>query len=149
MSADRPRVIGVVGAGTMGAGIAQLGGAGGCADAAATTRTRRRWSAACTRVRAGIGSGVEKGRARGGAADGCPPEAVASLDDLAGCELVIEAAPERLELKHELFARRSRRSPRTRVLASNTSSIPITAIAAASPDPSSASSACTSSTRRR
>ena len=45
--------------------------------------------------------------------------------------LVIEAAPERLELKRELFARARRASSRpTRVLATNTSSIPVTAIAA-------------------
>ena len=44
--------------------------------------------------------------------------------------LIVEAAPERLDVNHELFARLSRIAPGA-VLASNTSSIPITAIAAA------------------
>ena len=70
-----------------------------------------------------------------------------ALEDLAGCDVVVEAAPERLELKHELFAKLGELAPDA-VLASNTSSIPITAIASASPTRS-RSSGCTSSTRRR
>ena len=58
-----------------------------------------------------------------------------ALEDLAGCGLIIEAAPERLELKHQLFEELSRIAPAA-VLASNTSSIPITAIARAAANPS-------------
>jgi 3-hydroxybutyryl-CoA dehydrogenase len=61
--------------------------------------------------------------------------AVDRLEDLAGCDIVIEAAPERLELKRELVARLGAVAPGA-VLASNTSSIPITALAQAAPDPS-------------
>ncbi len=61
---------------------------------------------------------------------------------------MIEAAPERLDLKRELFGRLSEIVGPDCVLASNTSSIPITAIAGAASAPS-ASSACTSSTPRR
>ncbi|WP_375337028.1 3-hydroxyacyl-CoA dehydrogenase NAD-binding domain-containing protein, partial [Conexibacter sp. W3-3-2] len=43
--------------------------------------------------------------------------------------LIIEAAPERLELKHAIFAQLSAGRPGRGLLASNTSSIPITAIA--------------------
>jgi 3-hydroxybutyryl-CoA dehydrogenase len=56
---------------------------------------------------------------------------VGDIGDLADCELVIEAAPERLELKHDLFAALSRVVSDRCVLATNTSSLSVTAIAAA------------------
>ena len=49
---------------------------------------------------------------------------------LAGCQLVIEAAPEKLELKQELFAEFEKHVTPDAILASNTSGIPITRIAA-------------------
>ncbi len=49
---------------------------------------------------------------------------------LAGCQLVIEAAPEKLELKQELFAAFEQAVTPDAILASNTSGIPITKIAA-------------------
>ena len=48
---------------------------------------------------------------------------------LAGCQLVIEAAPERLDLKQELFAEFEKHVTPDAILASNTSGIPITKIA--------------------
>jgi 3-hydroxybutyryl-CoA dehydrogenase len=54
---------------------------------------------------------------------------------MAGCELVIEAAPERLELKHELYARLAQIVSTECVLASNTSSLLVTAIASVVPQP--------------
>ena len=51
------------------------------------------------------------------------------------CELVIEAAPERLDVKHELYGRLSRIVSEECVLASNTSSLPITAVAAGATHP--------------
>ena len=61
---------------------------------------------------------------------------------------MIEAAPEDLELKRDLFAELAEVCGPEAVLATNTSSLPVTAIAAGAARPS-ASSACTSSTRRR
>ena len=58
-----------------------------------------------------------------------------SLDAFASCDLVIEAAPERLDVKHELYARLSQIVSEECVLASNTSSLPITAIAAGATHP--------------
>ena len=53
-----------------------------------------------------------------------------ALTDLAGCDLVIEAAPESLELKHKLFGELSREVLREdAVIATNTSSLLVTAIA--------------------
>src|SRR5919197_6748883 len=55
---------------------------------------------------------------------------IAQLEDLARCELVIEAAPEDLELKRELFGRLAGVCGPKAILATNTSSLSVTAIAA-------------------
>jgi 3-hydroxybutyryl-CoA dehydrogenase len=126
-----PQVIGVVGAGTMGAGIAQLAAATG-----ARTLMHDPMPDALARgvqqATDGLARWREKGRLERepGAVEG-----VAELAALAPAGLIVEAAPERLELKRELFAELSRVAPDA-VLASNTSSIPITAIAGAAADPS-------------
>src|SRR5207247_5388061 len=54
-----------------------------------------------------------------------------TLEALAPCEIVIEAAPESLSVKHELYERLSAVVAPECVLATNTSSLPVTAIAAA------------------
>ncbi|MEA2246290.1 MAG: 3-hydroxybutyryl-CoA dehydrogenase [Solirubrobacteraceae bacterium] len=130
-----PDVIGVVGAGTMGAGIAQLSALAGARtlihDPAQPALDR-----ALERIPAALERGAAKGRWSAEAASVATAriEAAPALEDLAPCELVIEAAPEALELKRELFAALSRITDGA-VLASNTSSIPITAIAGAADDP--------------
>ena len=58
-----------------------------------------------------------------------------ALERLAGCELVIEAAPEKLELKRELFARLEEVCGPDAILATNTSSLSVTAIAAGAERP--------------
>jgi len=60
---------------------------------------------------------------------------VSKLDDLAPCELVIEAAPERPELKRDLFGALSMVCGDEAVLATNTSSIPVTSLASAAASP--------------
>jgi 3-hydroxybutyryl-CoA dehydrogenase len=57
------------------------------------------------------------------------------LAELAGCELVIEAAPESLEIKRELFTRIAEVVDERCVLATNTSSLLVTAVAAGLPHP--------------
>src|SRR3954464_5490977 len=122
-----PQFIGVVGAGTMGSGIAQLAAQSGVRTVVYDT-VEGAAEAGVERARAGIGKLVDKGRLDGDAAQiGARLEVAGALDDLAACELIVEAAPERLELKHELFAALSQLAPQA-VLASNTSSIPITSI---------------------
>ncbi len=129
-------VIGVVGAGTMGAGIAQLAARAGARtllhDPLADALQR-----GAQRARDGLAKEAAKGRLGAEEADAAAArlEPVDSLDALAACELVIEAAPERLELKHELYARLAEIVSAECVLASNTSSLPITAIASAVPGP--------------
>jgi 3-hydroxybutyryl-CoA dehydrogenase len=127
-----PARLGVVGAGTMGAGIAQLGCAAGMRtllyDPVPEALER-----GAERVRAGIVKWVEKGRVGADAAGLL--EQVAGLEGLAGCELVIEAAPERADLKRDLFARLSEVCGPEAVLATNTSSIPVTSLASSAERP--------------
>ena len=115
----------------MGAGIAQLACKAGARtllhDPIADALQR-----GAERAREGLAKEASKGKLteEQARAAGERLEPVDSLDALAPCELVIEAAPERLEVKHELYARLSEIVSEECVLASNTSSLPITAIAA-------------------
>ena len=111
-----PGVIGVAGAGTMGAGIAQL-----AANAGARTLLFDPQPGAAERGREKIAHRL---------ADDARLEVVASLAELAPCGLVVEAAPERLELKRELFAELEGIVGAECVLATNTSSLSVTEIAA-------------------
>src|SRR3979411_1969965 len=99
-STAAPQTIGVVGAGTMGAGIAQLAAAAGARtllhDPVPQALQRR-----VAPVAAGPGRRREKGRRTG---EPAAVEPAPELGGLAGAGLVIEAAPERLDLKRQLFA---------------------------------------------
>jgi 3-hydroxybutyryl-CoA dehydrogenase len=118
-------VVGVIGAGTMGAGIAQL-----ALGTGAETFLVDPVDGAIERGEATIRKGLERWAAKGREVDATRLQTSAELGALRDCDIVIEAAPERLELKHELFATLSREIVSDDcVLASNTSSIPITAIA--------------------
>src|SRR5215208_6314084 len=126
------RKVGVVGLGAMGAGIAQL-----CVEAGVDTVGREVTAELGEKAREQIGHfltrKVEKGRLEPGARD----EAVGrltlttELDDLADCDLVIEAIVEELEPKQELFAELDRICRSDAVLATNTSALSVTEIAAA------------------
>ncbi len=137
-SADRVRSVAVLGAGTMGHGIAHVAAVAGCAaalydvDPAAAAR-------AVDKVRANLDKGVELGKVDAATRDA----AVARLrpakdlaDACGGADCVIEAVPERLELKIALFGDVDRLAPAHALIATNTSSLPVAAIAAALADPS-------------
>ena len=131
-SGGPPAVLGVVGAGTMGAGIAQLGCAAGM-TVLLHDPLEEALERGAERVRSGLRKWIEKGRAAEDSLELLRP--AAGLGDLAGCELVIEAAPERAELKRELFASLSKVCGPETVLATNTSSIPVTSLAGAADRP--------------
>lgn len=125
------KTVGIVGAGAMGRGIAQLAAQSGCevrlfdlqpgAVASAQQDISQRWAQMAT-----------KGRLTPDAAAAAQErlQAVATLDALAGCELVIEAIAEQLPAKHMLLAQLEAVMGPQAVLASNTSSLSITALAA-------------------
>jgi 3-hydroxybutyryl-CoA dehydrogenase len=120
----------------MGAGIAQLGCLAGM-----KTLLHDPVPEALKRGEESVRSGLEKGAARGRwSADDAAAAAerlhlATSLDELSPSELVIEAAPERSDLKRELFGRLSEICGPDTVLATNTSSIPVTSLASAAVRP--------------
>ena len=95
----------MVGAGTMGAGIAQLACAAGM-ETRLHDPVPEALDRGVERLRKGLAKLAEKGRLSAAEADAAAERCVPAptLADLADCELVIEAAPERPELKRELFA---------------------------------------------
>jgi 3-hydroxybutyryl-CoA dehydrogenase len=126
-----PTTIGVAGGGTMGAGIAQLACLSGAKtllyDPVPDALERGMQS-----INAQLQRGVERGRIDGADADAASARLTRapSLEDLAPAELVVEAAPENLELKRSLFAQLADEVVSAEcVLATNTSSLLVTAVA--------------------
>jgi len=128
--------IGVVGAGTMGAGIAQV-----AAQAGIETFL---YDISQEFVDKGLGrirSFLQRSRERGKLKEEEERQILARLkgtlrlEDFKGCALVIEAAPEKLELKRETFQRLDGICGAETLLATNTSSLSVTAIAAATKKP--------------
>jgi 3-hydroxybutyryl-CoA dehydrogenase len=125
------RSIGVVGAGQMGGGIAQV-----CAQRGYSVRLLDVSDDALQRGLATIGASLDRLIKKGVlSADERAPVlgrivATTELDDLREVELVIEAATERRDLKFDLFRQLDALCPPATILASNTSSISITEIAA-------------------
>jgi len=123
--------LGVVGAGTMGAGIAQLGAAAGL-DTLVYDPVPEALERGLADARRGLERWVEKDRAEAAALERLRP--TGELGGLADRELIVEAAPERRELKRSLFSELSAAAPEA-VLATNTSSIPVAALAGAAARP--------------
>ncbi|MEH3085827.1 MAG: 3-hydroxyacyl-CoA dehydrogenase [Xylophilus ampelinus] len=123
--------VGIVGAGAMGRGIAQIVAQAGCsvrlfdnrpgAAAEAQEAVAAQWDRLQATGKADAGD-VAAWRERLSVAE--------ALAELRGCDLVIEAIVERLDAKQALFAQLEALLPATSVLATNTSSLSVTAIAA-------------------
>lgn len=132
----KPNRVGIVGSGWMGGGIAQAAAQAGLqvhlhdADQGALDRALETLSREFDRRH-------ERGRMsrEEAAAARSRIHAAPQLAGLAGAELVIEAVPEDLELKRQVFARLDQHCPEA-TLATNTSSLSITAISRAVRDPS-------------
>ena len=125
--------IAVVGAGTMGHGIAQVAAVAG--DVVVLTDTREEvLEPALARIRTNLAGGVERGKITQDAA-AAALERISVTPSLAeavrGAELVIEAVVERLDVKQQLFRQLEAGAPPTAVLATNTSSLSVARIAAA------------------
>jgi 3-hydroxybutyryl-CoA dehydrogenase len=123
--------VGVIGTGAMGTGIAQLAAQAGStvllhdsrsgAAASAAIAIAKQWERLCT-----------KGRLQEAQADAYKASlyAVDSIQALRECDLIIEAVAERIEVKKALFAEVETFVRTTTVLATNTSSLSVTSIAA-------------------
>jgi 3-hydroxybutyryl-CoA dehydrogenase len=133
---DSIRTIGVVGAGTMGHGIAQVAAQSGyqvtLVDAV---------PAALERGRVQIGKGLERLTAKGKLSPEDRDQALGRLTTggdlaaLAGADLVVEAVVEREDVKRNVLSELDRVCPANTILATNTSSISITRLAASTSRP--------------
>jgi len=131
------RAIAVIGAGTMGHGIAQV-----CAMAGYEVRLTDANPSGLERglekVRANLDKGVERGKVEGSvrAAALANLRGASSLAEAAsGAWMVVEAVPEVLSLKQRLLGEAALVAPSECIIASNTSSLSVAAIASSIPDP--------------
>jgi 3-hydroxybutyryl-CoA dehydrogenase len=129
--------VGVVGLGTMGAGIAEVLARAGLSVTAVEVTEE-----ALARGRGHLEHSTQRAMARG-KLDPADRDALferirftTSLEDLSSAELVIEAVPERLELKTEVFAALDKICPPDTILATNTSSLSVTELSVATGRPS-------------
>ncbi|MHC4938420.1 MAG: 3-hydroxyacyl-CoA dehydrogenase family protein [Planctomycetota bacterium] len=132
MSIER---VAVLGAGTMGAGIAQVCAQVGCEVALYDVSDEF-----AAKGRAGIEKFLQKGVDRGKVEPADMEAALARIrttsgfgDAVGNVDLVIEAAPEKIELKRKIFGDLAEQSPASALLATNTSSLPISDIAESNP----------------
>ena len=128
--------VGVIGAGAMGAGIAQVAATAGHAVTLVDSVPGAAAGAVDT-IGAALKRLVDKGRLSDEDASAVLARITpaASVEELPECGLVIEAVPEDLDLKRRIFADLADVQPSTTVLATNTSSIDIDDIAAEVADP--------------
>lgn len=130
------KTVGVIGAGQMGAGIAQVAAASGYRVLLSDVGLEQ-----AEKGKAGISKSLDRlvtkekitGEARDATLANIEP--IADVSAMAACELVIEAATEREDVKRKIFETVGQVLSDTAILASNTSSIPITRLAQASHDP--------------
>jgi 3-hydroxybutyryl-CoA dehydrogenase len=128
--------VGVVGCGLMGAGIAQV-----CAAAGFTTVVREVSAAVVDKGLQGIDKNLARLVEKGAIQESAKNEirgrlkGTTVLEDLKDCDLVVEAIIEQLPAKRELFTALDALCPSSTIFASNTSSLTITEIAAATKRP--------------
>jgi 3-hydroxybutyryl-CoA dehydrogenase len=124
--------VGVVGAGQMGSGIAQVAAQAGYSVVLVDIKEEF-----VQKGMAGIQKSLAKLAEKGALGEQKPAEVAARIrtsthnKDLAGCDLVVEAIVENVDVKRKLFAELDGIVGPNAILASNTSSIPITLLAAA------------------
>ncbi|MEV4935638.1 3-hydroxybutyryl-CoA dehydrogenase [Sphingobium sp. LSP13-1-1.1] len=131
------RTVGVIGAGQMGAGIAQVAAQAGYEVILSDIDLPRAQKGRDSIIRQ-LGRAVEKGKLAQADADAAIARITPAgeIPPLAACQLVIEAATEREEIKRAIFGNVGALLAPDAILASNTSSIPITRLAQAAPDAS-------------
>ena len=121
--------VGVLGAGQMGAGIAQIAAANGFKVVLRDVK-KELCTGAVKKIKAGLDKRVAQGKESREAADAIVAniETTVSLDDLADCGMVIEAIPEILDLKRAAFKELGEICGGGAILCTNTSSMSVTEI---------------------
>ena len=130
--------VAVLGAGTMGHGIAQVSAGVGC-QVALYDIDDAAVAGGLDRIRANLAKGVELGKVAAEERDAVLARirtTTSIADASTGADLVIEAAPESLELKARIFGEVDQAAPEHALLATNTSSLSIEQIARAVAEPS-------------
>lgn len=131
------KAIGVVGGGQMGAGIAQVFATHGLQTVLFDVSDNQ-----LQKAKSGIEASLEKLAGKNVIDSASRERALKALSfkndmqALAGCDLIVEAITENERVKVEVFQKLDKVTPATAVFASNTSSIPITRLAAATSRPS-------------
>ena len=128
--------VGVIGAGTMGRGIAQVAALGGYATVIHDVAPNLAEAGAAA-LRDALAKGASRGRWSEEEAEAAANrvETATEIDELSGCGLLIEAAPEDVELKRNLFVGLAEALGPDPVLATNTSSLRVSEIADGVPQP--------------
>lgn len=129
-------VVGVVGAGTMGHGIALVAASHGF-NVVMRDVEQEFIESGLARIEAFLSESVELGKLEEGEKKATLSRIAGTtrLEDLKDCDILIEAIPEELELKKELFAELDRVCKPEAILATNTSTLPITELAGATRRP--------------
>lgn len=134
---DPIRTVLVLGAGTMGHGIAHVCAQAGCQVRLFDVKDELA-QAGIAKIRGNLDKGVEKGKVTAADRDQTLAR-LSATSDLATAskdiDLCVEAVPESLELKAKVFSTVHQHAPAHAILASNTSSLSLTALAAASGRP--------------
>ena len=129
------KMLAVVGAGQMGAGIAQAGAQSGL-HVVLIDVSPELVQKGLAGIRAQLDKAVGKGKLKAEDAQATLARLKAGvLDDARSAQFAVEAVTENEEVKKKVFSSLARVMPQDAVLASNTSSIPITRLAASVPDP--------------
>jgi 3-hydroxybutyryl-CoA dehydrogenase len=128
--------IGVLGAGQMGGGIAQVSAAAGY-DVVLADASRELAEKGKAKISAILGKQVEKGKMKPEDRDALTGRiaTASSISDFSSCDLVVEAATENVDLKLQLFRACDSAMKPGAILASNTSSISLTKLAASTMRP--------------
>lgn len=131
------RKVGVVGCGTMGSGICEIVSRAGF-DVIFHEVDERAVAAGRERIERSVQRAVERGKADQAEADALLQRisSTVNLEDLADCDLIVEAVPEHLDLKKEVFARLDEVAKPEAIFATNTSSLPVIDMAVATNRPS-------------
>jgi 3-hydroxybutyryl-CoA dehydrogenase len=130
------RSVGIIGGGLMGSGIAEVVASAGIA-ATLVEKTPDLAERAAARIAASLEREVAKDRLTEAVRDRILARVAveSSLEAAAECDLIIEAVTEDFDVKRGLFSRLGKLAPESAALASNTSSIPISPLAARVPRP--------------
>ena len=128
--------VGVVGAGLMGSGIAQVSAVAGY-ETVISEVSQEFLDKGLSKIEGFLSKAVDKSKMSSDEKETALKNLAGTTDmaDLYGCDLIIEAVTEDIKLKKELFSGLHKNCPETTIFASNTSSLTVTEMAAATDRP--------------